>query len=114
VLHMGLGAHPFLWTNGELRFEPVPTLARWLFSKKAQGDFDRDTFGFKLFGRTWVIYHNPQRKDTFEEGHGLHPVRFALRYAGGQEAIHDGRFLPDAMARDLRDGKLTRLMITLG
>jgi hypothetical protein len=112
VLHMGLGADPFRYVNGELRFEPKPVLARWLFTKKAVGDFERDTFGFKLFGRTWIVYHNPHRRDTFSGG-GLAPVRFSLRYADGQEAIHEGSFLPEPSARDLRDGKLTRVTIEL-
>jgi len=113
VLHMGLGPQPFQYVNGELRFEPTPTLARWLFSKKAEGEFGKDTFAFKLFGRTWVVYQNPSRRDTFS-GQELHPVRYELEYQDGKTQVKEARFLPDPLASDLRDGRLLRLVITLG
>ncbi len=112
VFHLGLGARPFRWDHGDLRFEPEPTLARELFTKSADGDFAKDTFGFKLFGKTWVIYHNPSRKDTYA-GRGLRPARYLLRYDDGRDLTHEGNALPDALSRDLRDGKLARLTIEL-
>ena len=32
VLHMGLGATPYLWLDDALRFQPKPVLADWLFT----------------------------------------------------------------------------------
>lgn len=112
VLYMGLGRQPFQWRDNELRFEPQPTLAGWLFQLKAVGDFWKDTFGFKLFGKTWIVYHNPSRRDTFGK-RPLRPVRYHLFYANGESNVHEGTFLPHAPACDLRDGKLTRLIIQL-
>ncbi|NCS62348.1 MAG: hypothetical protein GW790_12980, partial [Rhodoferax sp.] len=39
VLHMGLGAAPFVVEAGELRFKPQPVLADWLFTSQASGGF---------------------------------------------------------------------------
>ncbi len=112
VFHMGLGAQPFKWEDGKLRFEPAPTLARWLFTTKAEGKFEKNTFGLKLFGKTWVIYDNPSKRDSYG-GKGLSPVHYALRYEDGREISHQGNYLPENLALDLRDGKLSRLTITL-
>src|SRR5258706_6122886 len=112
VFHMGLGAHPFRWIEGQLRFEPKPTLARWLFTSRDEGTFAKNTFSLKLFGKTWLVYHNPSKKDTYA-GQGLSPAAFALLYENGETVSHDGPWLPDALARDLRDGKLARVTIEL-
>ena len=112
VFQMGLGARPFRWENNQLLFEPKPTLARWLFSKKAEGGFGKDTFGFKLFGRTWIVYHNPDRRDTFGQSRAA-PVRFTFLDENQREDVYEGAFLPDPLSRALRDGKCTRLTIEL-
>jgi hypothetical protein len=113
VLHMGLGAAPFVVDAGELRFKPQPVLAYWLFTTEASGRFAEDSFGFKLFGQTWVVYNNPKRQSTFGEG-AVAPVAFELNYADGTTHTHTGDSLPEPLAHDLRDGKLQSLVITLG
>jgi hypothetical protein len=112
VLHMALGAEPFRMAGGELRFEPRPTLPAWLFSSRAENGFDKGTFAFKMFGNTWVVYHNASRKDT-SAGRGLHAARFVITTTSGQTQTIAGRFLPDVQARALRDGKIARLLIDL-
>ena len=112
VFHMALGVEPFRFVGGQLRFEPSPTIAKWLFTKKAEGDFEKDTFAVKLFGKTWIVYYNPQKRDTYA-GKGLRPVRYRVRYENGRELVHEGKSLPDRLARDLRQGQLSRLTIDL-
>jgi hypothetical protein len=112
VLHMGLGATPFRVVDGALRFEPLPTLADWLFTARPTGGFDPDCFGLKLFGHTWVVYENPARRATFGT-HAVAPVAFELRYTDGHRLTHAGRWLPEALALDLRDGRLHSLLIRL-
>src|SRR5262249_9345187 len=63
VFHMGLGSEPFKWVEGQLRFEPQPTLARWLFAPQPKEGFDKNSFALKLFGKTWLVYHNPSKRD---------------------------------------------------
>jgi len=112
IFHMGLGDKPFRIVEGALRFEPKPTIARWLFTTKAENGFDKNTFALKLFGKTWLVYQNPSRQNTFS-GKGLTPVRYRLLYDNGREAVHEGAYLPEAQARELRDGMLARVTIEL-
>ena len=113
VLHMGLGAAPFKLVDGALRFEPQPVLADWLFTTTPVCGFGADSFGFRLFGRTWVVYDNPGRGNTFGEGAVL-PVGFELTHADGTRHSHTGGWLPATMATALRDGKLASVVIRLG
>jgi hypothetical protein len=112
VLHIGLGATPFTMVDGALRFEPRPTLADWLFTS-AEDKVAANSFGFKLFGQTWVIYENPQRKSSFGPD-AVVPTSYELHYADGNVVQHSGSWLPTALATDLRESKLTRLSVQLG
>ena len=113
VLHMGLGAAPFRLVDSALRFEPRPTLADWLFTTQPAGGFGVDSFGFRLFGQTWIVYSNPKRRATFGPG-AVVPLSFELRYANGSRRTHTGGWLPADLALDLRDGKLDSVVIELG
>lgn len=113
VLHMGLGAQPFKLVDGSLRFDPVPTLAAWLFTTIASAEVSAHSFGFKLFGKTWVIYENPTQGTTFGAD-AVAPVGFDLHFADGGRQSHRGSWLPADMALSLRDCQLSRLVIHLG
>ena len=113
VLHMGLGAAPFHMEQGVLRFTPRPTLADWLFAEQVTTSFGPNTFGFKLFSSTWVIYHNPSRRNTFGTD-AVEPVGFELRFSDGGRSTHTGSSLPEDMAHALRNCKLSELIISLG
>jgi len=113
VLHMGLGGAPFRVVDGALRFEPRPTLADWLFTTQPEGAFGADSFGFKLFGRTWVVYDNPTRRATFGP-EAVGPVAFELQGPDGSRRTHAGPWLPEGLATEVRDGKLSSLVIRLG
>jgi hypothetical protein len=113
VLHMGLGAHPFQMVDGALRFVPQPCLADWLFTSQETGGFAPDSFGFKLFGHTWVVYNNPKRLNTFGFAKAA-PVAFEMNYSDGSRQSCAGAFLPESLALDLRNGKLKSLVISLG
>ena len=112
LLHMGLGAAPFRVVDGALRFEPKPVLADWLFTSEAAQGTPAGSFGFKLFGHTWVIYGNPQRLDSFGPA-AVAPAAFDLHYRDGRRASHRGAWLPQALALDLREGRLERLLVAL-
>ena len=113
VLHMGLGAKPFHLEQGGLRFTPRPTLAEWLFTAESAAGFGPNTFGFKLFSTTWVIYDNPSRRNTYGAD-AVAPVAFELRYNDGRQSIHTGSYLPEAMALAMRNCELSTLVIKLG
>jgi hypothetical protein len=113
VLHMGLGAAPFRMVEGVLRFEPMPTLADWLFTTVPSEEFDSNSFGFKLFGQTWIVYENPTRQSTFGTG-AVSPVSFDLLFKDGRRQTHSGKWLPEEMAQSLREYQLSKLVIRLG
>ena len=112
VLHMGLGATPFCRVDGALRFEPRPALADWMFSTAPSAGFGPNSFGFKLFGQTWVVYDNPQRSATYGP-QAVAPVSFELRFADGRSETHPGRSLAAPQALALREGQLQSLVIRL-
>lgn len=112
LLHMGLGQTPFLWDGKELRFAPKPVLPQWLFTTSEEAPFGKDTFAFKLFGRTWIVYHNSKRRSTYARP-ALSPTSYRLRYEDGREVSQEGGCLVGASAEDLRDGKIDTLTIQL-
>lgn len=112
VLHMGLGAAPFRLVEGALRFEPHPTLAEWLFTGEAVNSFSANSFGFKLFGQTWIVYENPTRQATFGTD-AVTPIGFDLHYKDGRRQTHRGKWLPEDMALSLREYQISKLVIRL-
>ncbi|HRI18655.1 MAG TPA: hypothetical protein PL196_09045, partial [Burkholderiaceae bacterium] len=112
VLHMGLGATPFRLVDGALRFEPEPTIARWLFTERDEGPFAAGSFGLRLFGSCWVVYANPRHRDTFGVPR-LAPSAFELEYRDASRVRHEGSWLPQTLALDLRAGRLSRIDIEL-
>lgn len=112
VMYMGLGPAPFQFAEGTLAFQPKPSLPGWMFTSRPDNGFEKNTFAFKAFGGTWIVYRNPGRRDTFG-GRGLSPSRYTMTYPDGREVIHEGAALPDALARDLRAGHISRLLIDL-
>jgi hypothetical protein len=112
VLHMGLGAHPFRVVDGALRFEPRPVLADWLFTTAPAAGFSADSFGLRLFGKTWIVYANPKRRSTFGPD-AVAPVSFDLHFSDGRRAAHAGAWLPEALALALRDGQLHSVVVRL-
>ncbi|MDD5069771.1 MAG: hypothetical protein PHV17_03490, partial [Candidatus Omnitrophica bacterium] len=69
-----LGKKPFfIDTNRGLCFKVEPVLKASLFTTKKSTVFvdgkavvlEKNTFCYKLFSRTLVVYHNPNRRDTF-------------------------------------------------
>ena len=65
-LYMCAGGQPFyLDKQGKLSLEFKPVLPSWLFSRKEEGGFPKNSFAFNFLSRTLVVYRNPKRKDTF-------------------------------------------------
>ncbi len=71
---ISLGAKPFFLDRADkLVFAPRPVLEAGLFTKKSHTlnwqakkiKIPKNTYSFKLFSQTLVVYHNPRRLDTF-------------------------------------------------
>jgi hypothetical protein len=95
-----------------LRFVPLPTLDGWLFTTAPNAGFSANSFALKLFGSTWVVYENPTRHATFGPD-AVAPLSFDLHYNDGRRMFHSGSWLPTRLALDLRECKLSRLVIHL-
>jgi hypothetical protein len=128
VLHMMLlmsfGARPFRWENGSLLLEFDPVLAPWMFTSEAcertmhgaDGaqhtlHFDADTYSALFLGHTMVTYHNPMRLPTFGEDRAV--VKSMTLDYGDRVIEHNGSVLRGELAEDVRDGRITRILLDL-
>jgi hypothetical protein len=120
------GQQPFSLDNkGRLKLRLCPILPDWMFTRKKNtcqyftGDgkeisltIPANAFAFKLHGRTLVVYHNPNRKDTFGDG-AVKPSSYELTYANGKNAKVAGDTLDTQHALDVRSGLIDRIDIVL-
>jgi len=108
-LVMNMGLNPFgLDDKGALTLRFDPLLPAWLFSSKAQGEFPAGTYGFKLFGKITVIYHNPKLKDTFGP-HAVRTQKIVLTYPNRKTVETIGGVLSELHALDVREGNVNRI-----
>ncbi len=119
---MTIGSHPFKTLNGELIFKPQPVLKGDYFTKNKdevsvnlndqyqQFIIPEDSFACSLFGTTLLIYHNPQRKNTFPEAE---IKGYRLTMYSGEVVEIDSSELNSSYSRKLREGDVKLLDIYL-
>jgi hypothetical protein len=124
LLIMNIGKRPFLLKGGELIFCPSPVLESAFFTDKARDiEFnfksgkrtvylEANSYAFSIFASTLVILNNPKKKDTFGPD-GVKPVQYKVSYARGKENIVDSALLGEPYAKDLREGRIETISITL-
>ncbi|MFC1709649.1 hypothetical protein ACFL2J_06315 [Candidatus Omnitrophota bacterium] len=73
-LLMNIGSRPFsIDSKGKLNLKFSPILHKDLFTKRKskavinnkQIVIDKNSYAFNFLGDTWVVYHNPKRKNTY-------------------------------------------------
>ncbi len=123
---MVLGTKPFKLRENELYFSPTPILKSSFFTteeSKVKVNWNRekgkvseivipkDCFAFRFLGRSLVIYHNPERLDTYN------PV---LKITGYKLVMHSGEIikirgfkLDNIYTLKLRKGEIKRLDVYL-
>ncbi len=109
-LMMNVGKNPFtLSPEKKLVLNFQPALAAWLFTNKAVGDLPENTYAFKFLGHILVVYHNPNRKDTF--GPNKAEVReIQLHYADRKKpVVFSSPSIPAPYAEDVRSKKIARV-----
>ena len=113
-LLMNVGKEPFfLDEEGELNLRFTPALPAWLFTKKSQNGFPKNSFAFKFLGKTMVIYHNPRMKNT--TGRSSVKTRFIiLKYEDGRKVAVKRSTIGPPYAKDIRDRKVKRIDVYLG
>ena len=123
-LWMNTGPDPFQWGwEQELTLTLRPVLAGWMFlkqpqeitywdcqSKRQTACIPKDAYAFIFLGSILVVYHNPSRRDTFDN---LPIKRIVLEYPGRKKtvSIQDDNIIPSPYARDVRDRKVKRIDI---
>lgn len=126
LLHMTVGEQPFrMNSRGELELEFRPALPSWLFSREAGESalwingrrqmvkFAANTFAFSFLGSMIVTYYNPRRCDTFGAD-AVEPIRWKIADLNGKTMIVEGNTISSALARQIRDRKVSRIDIELG
>ena len=123
---MVAGEKPFfLGQKGQLMLRLRPVLPGWLFTeeKRTSHYYDRDGrarsvvipkngFAFTFIGKSLVVYHNQERRDTFGET-GAKVVSYRLKYHDGREKAVPGDVLETSLALDVREGRVERIDVVL-
>ncbi len=106
ILHrIMFGREPFAAQNGRLTLTLRPALPGWLFD-------DQDTVTCRFLGTCTVVYHNPDRRDTFGDG-AVQPIAIGLKTADGETVEIAGSIVPEPYASAVRDGKIVKMQISL-
>lgn len=123
---MVAGEKPFFLSDeGQLGLRLRPILLGRLFTQEARtcqlydmhGKWTtvvipRNAFGFRFLGKSLVVYHNAQRKDTFGEA-AAQVVSYRLEYHDGRQETVSGGVLGASTARDVREGRVERIDVDL-
>jgi hypothetical protein len=116
-LLMTIGHRPFAMQDGQLTFSIQPALpANWFTSKAVEADWcghtiqvPENAFACALLGNILLVYHNPQKQDTFGKN-GVRPVKYVL---DNQDAI-TGAEITGERAEKIRNREIKRIDVTLG
>jgi hypothetical protein len=125
-MFMNAGGRPFgINAQGQLELILRPALKGCFFTTQKQPvevtslegkvsrvDLPAGTYAFNFMGKTLVVYHNPQRKDTFG-AQKVEPKRIVLHYAGQKAKEIGGGVIPSPYAQDVRSGKVLRIDVEL-
>lgn len=116
---MCMGRNPFgIDDDGELTIKFSPILKSELFTKEEKAIrfnareeiVEKDCFAFKLFSETLVVYHNPQRRDTFNKNCSIDKI---IVTEGGKKYTVEGSVIKSPLAQKIRAAKVSRIDIYL-
>jgi hypothetical protein len=100
---MMAGERPFFVKDGQLHLAFRPVLPGWLFD--ASG-----TVKFSFLGSCEVVYHNPSKLDTFQDG-GLEPEGITLHTADRQTVEIKGGVIGAPQAEMVRAGRVKTIHV---
>jgi len=122
---MAFGKEPFKTEAGELSYAPEPNLTAELFTKEkrvenlqlsekkaVEVEIPADSFAHRFLGQSLVIYHNPERLNTFGED-GVSISEFKLVDQAGEEYQIKGSVIKGKLARKVREGEFREINILL-
>lgn len=111
--------------GGQVRARLQPILPATYFTRRpvtrtwenAEGartvTIPKNACAFVILGGTLLVYHNPQRRDTFG-AHGVGPVSYRVVWRDGKGATVNDAWLPPEIAAPLRAGEVARIDVLLG
>ena len=113
-LVMNIGKKPFfIGKEGRLNLKFTPALPSWLFTRKSQNGFPKNSYTFKFLDKTFVTYHNPRMKNT--AGKNSVKTRFiVLRYDDGRKIEIKKDIIGPIYAEDIRKRRVEKIDIYLG
>ncbi len=125
MLTMAFGKTPFRATEAGVVIEFQPVLPAWLFTgtaseraflradgSKFAADLPAGTFSATFLAHTLVVFHNPDRKNTF--GPDAATVQsYRLTFANGEEVLHEEKVLPPNLAEAVRNRQVDRIDVVL-
>ena len=113
-LLINMGLKPFVMKDNQLTLTFAPLLAEWMFTQKESGQFAANTYAFKLFAKTLVVYHNPLRQKTYGPK-AVGATKIILTYSEKNRKIEfNGSIVKGSVAEDIRNGLFSRIDIILG
>lgn len=92
---------PFSVIDGELAFELKPVLSKDFFDKN-------DEASFLFLGRTEIVYHNPNKKNTYAKN--VRPVRYRLIGADTDVTVEK---VVGPFAEKVRSGEITKIEVEI-
>ena len=96
------GHKPFFMQDGQLCLSLRPVLPGWLFAEDG-------TITFKFLGDCEVIYHNPQRLDTFRGG--LRPHKITLHTEDEHAIVLSEDVIGAPYATKVREGQIPSIHV---
>lgn len=101
---MMFGRHLFTEKDGELVFSPQPAIPAYLIT-------DQDTVTATLLGEVEVEYLLQEKKDYIPGSYKISSMHFT--YKNGSAADTSSETVAGQIAEDVRDGRISRIEITL-
>lgn len=98
------GEQPFRQENGELCLSFAPVLPQYLIGKN-------QCVSAQFLGHIWVTYYMKEQKDYFPGQYNV--VEMLLTYLDGSTRIVQDQILQQGNALDVRNGRISRIEVTL-
>jgi len=99
------GEQPFFMQGGQLCLSLKPILPGWLFNKD-------NMLSSKFLGSTMIIYHNPNRRNTFDPSCVIHSITLHPADADALELTGDVISAP--YAQKVRDQQIRQIDVYFG
>jgi len=122
---MAFGPKPFKLNNDELIYSPEPALKSDLFTTRSKQvklqvseteseeiEIPENAFAHRFLGHTLVVYHNPDRKDTFGQNKA-EIKRYVVTTERGTKIKVEATDIKGALAHRIRDLEIKQIDIFL-